>query len=280
MTVIDLEQWAEEMRRRWAPLRDQVAFAATRGDEHVGYQDDVSFEVGSTFKAFVAAEYARQAASGTVDPAMQLTVQPVDRVADSIVLDTIPDGGSISVQEAAEAMIGSSDNTATDLVMRIVGPDRVRELVTELGLTGATIPDSTKSIYDRVAAEPAWQLTAATMPMRDLTRFYTSTIADRALGDGSERFLALMREEDMLQGAQWPSGVTAYRKSGMIDPPPMLAMAMGGAFEEGGQVTAFAFALNVPFPEDAAYEDSPLEGIVRVFSEGLRRGMHALAGDV
>ena len=184
------------------------------------------------------------------------------------------------MQEAAEAMIGASDNTATDLVMRAVGSHRVRALLTGLGLTGTAIPDSTKSIYDRVAADPGWQLAAATMPMRDLTRFYTATVADRALGDGTERYLALMREEDVLQGAQWPSGVTAYRKSGMIDPPPMLAMAMGGAFaESGGEVAAFAFALNVPFPEDAAYEDSPLEAIVRVFSEGLRWGMHALAGE-
>jgi hypothetical protein len=276
--MINLDIWASDLRRRWAPLHDQVAFAASRGDETVGSQHDAPFEVGSAFKAFAAAELARQAASGTLDLDMRLTVQPVDRVDSSIVVDAIPDGGSISLREAAEAMIGASDNTATDMVLRAVGAGRVRALLADLGLAGTTIPDSTKAIYDRVRAEPGWQPVACITTMADLARFYTATVAERALGEGTERFLALMREEDIVQGAMWPDGVACYRKSGMVEPPPLLAMGMGGAFvAPDGAVTAFAFALNVPFPEDAAYEGSPLEPAVHVFSEGLRQGMRALA---
>ena len=277
--MIDLTTWDKQMRARWEPLRDQAAYAVVRGEERVGLHDDVPFEVGSAFKAFVAAEYARQVTAGRLDPAMHLTIQPVDRVDSSPVTEAIPDGADITLQDAAEAMIGASDNTATDLVLRAVGPDRVRALLTDLDID-ATMPGSTRSLYERVAAEPDWRPVCCLVTMRDLARFYTATVAGGALGEATERFLALLRKEDIAQGAEWPAGITCFRKSGSIEPPPLFALGMGGAFRDAeGTVSAFAFAFNVPFPEDAAYEGSPLEPLVHIFSEGLRRGLGTLAGD-
>lgn len=277
--TIDLNAWNEQMKARWDPLRDQCAFGAWRDNELVGFQLDEPFEVGSAFKAFVAAEYARQVTTGAIDPDMYLTVQPIDRVESSLVMESIPDGGTIPIQEAAEAMIGASDNTATDMVIRVVGVENVRSLLDDIGLDSTTIPDSTKSIYDRVRQESGWRPQACLTTMRDLTRFYSSLVAGQTLGDEATRwFLGLMRQEDLAQGANWSDEVLCYRKSGMLEPPPLLAMGMTGAFlHVGGAVTAFAFALNVDFPEDAAFEDSPLEPTVRIFSEGLRLGLQELA---
>ncbi len=276
--AIDLEMWAGEMRRRWAPLRDQAAFAVRRGDESVGYQETATFEVGSAFKAFVAAEYARQVAAGEIEPDARVEIVPGVRVDSSVVTEQLPDGATMPLHEAAEAMIAASDNTATDLVMGAVGADRVRALLADLELPNATLPDSTASLYSRWKTNPGARVNASLVTMADLARFYWATVAERALGGATDRFLALMREEDLLQGSSWPNDAICYRKSGMVEPPPLLAMSMAGALDVDGEVTAFAFALNVDFPEDAAYEDSPLEPIVRTFSEGLRHGMRALAG--
>jgi hypothetical protein len=275
---IDLETWTAELRRRWAPLRDQAAFAARRGNDFVGYQQDVPFEVGSAFKAFVAAEFARQVADGALAPDRRVELTPDVRVDSSISTDQLPDGAALSLQEAAEAMIAVSDNTATDIVLRAVGADRVRALLSELGLPEATLPDSTGSLYRRWQANPEAAVNASLVSMGALVRFYRATVAERALGDATGHFLALLREEDLLQGATWPNDATCYRKGGMVEPPPLLAMSMAGAFDIDGEITTFAFALNVDFPEDAAYEDSPLEPMVRVFSEGMRHGLRALAG--
>jgi hypothetical protein len=276
--MIDLDTWVDELRRRWAPLRDRVACAAARAGDSAGFRRHEPFEVGSAFKAFVAAEYARQVATGERDPEMRIELTPDERVDSSVVTEQLPDGAMISLREAAEAMIGASDNTATDLVLRAVGVDRVRALLGELGLAATSIPGSTKAIYDRARAEPGWRPEACRTTMTDLVRFYRATVAGRALGEGTDRFFAVMRQEDIAQGAVWPEGVTCYRKSGMVEPPPLLALAMAGAFvAPDGAVTTFAFALNVDFPEDAAYEDSPLEPTVRVFSDGLRWAMRALA---
>ncbi len=275
--MIDLSTWDETMRARWAPLRGQAGYAVLRGDESEGQHDDVPLEIGSAFKVFIAAEFARQVGAGRLDPATQMTVQAVDRVDGSIVVDAVPDGGGIALGDAADAMIGASDNTATDLVLRAVGPDRVRALLAELSVA-ATIPDSTRSLYERWQVQRPEPVSASITTMRDLARFYRSTVSDQSLGvEATEVFFPLMREEDLVQGAGWQNGVIAYRKSGMVEPPPLLAMSMGGAFvHAGGAVTAFAFALNVPFPEDAAYEGTPLDPTVLTFSEGLRRGLEAL----
>lgn len=276
----DLQQWNAEMRKRLEPLGTQCAFSVRHGNQSVGFQQDVPFEVGSTFKAFVAAEYARQVGQGVADPDMRLTIQPEDRVESSHRLEAIPDGETVSLQDAAEAMIGVSDNTATDMVLRVLGAERVRALLSELGVHPTSIPDSVKSIYDRFKADRTWRPEACITTMRDLTVFYTAIMSDRAWESGAakERFLHLMRQEDIVQGAEWGESVTCYRKSGSLQPPPLLAMGIAGAFvSSNGGVTAFAFALNVESPEDAAFEDSPLDPIVRTFSEGLWFGMEALA---
>lgn len=276
-----LEDWRDRLMEMWTPLGDQCAFAVQHDDAHVGLNENRRFEVGSTFKAFVAAEYARQVATGTLDPDMRVTIQAEDRVDSSDMLDQLLDGATIPLQEAANAMIAVSDNTATDLMMRAVGPDRVRALLRELGLRETTIPDSTISIYRRFRDEPGWRPVACLTTMDDLVTFYTAVVRDRALGNEAvtNRFLDLMRQEDLIQGATWPDGVACYRKSGLLEPPPQLAMGMGGAFVSGdGDVTAFAFALNIAFPEDAEIEDSPLEPAARTFSEGLRVAMRDLAG--
>jgi len=278
---MNLDQWREQMQARLAPLHDQCAFAAQRGAGLVGFQETRRFEVGSTFKAFVAAEYARQVAAGQVDPGMRLTIRPEDRVDSSDMTDQLLDGATIPLQEAAEAMIAVSDNTATDLVMGVVGAEKVRDLLHKLGLGDTTFPDSTRSIYERFRAEPGWRPVACLTTMQDLMVFYTATVNARSLGDdATERFLNLMRQEDILQGTRWPNDVTCFRKSGLLEPPPQFAMGMAGAFmSNGGEVTSFAFALNVDFPEDAEIEDSPLEPMTRVFSEGLRFGLRDLAGE-
>lgn len=277
----DLVNWRDQMALRLEPLGTQCAFSVQRGDELVGYQEDVTFEVGSAFTAFVAAEYARQVGERMVDPEMLLTIEPKTRVESSQTLESIPDGETITLQDAAEAMIGVSDNTATDMVLTVIGADRVRAILSDMGLDQTAMPDSVKSIYDRFKSDRSWRPVACLTTMRDLTAFYSAITFDRAWKRGAtrERFLHLMRQEDIVQGAEWSDHVVCYRKSGSLSPPPQLVMALAGAFVfANGEVTAFAFALNVDFPEDAAFEDSPLEPMVRTFSEGLRFGMESLAG--
>lgn len=52
--------------------------------------------------------------------------------------------GMVSERTALEAMIMHSDNTGTDMSLKLVGPDNVRKFVASAGLKKTLIPDSTR----------------------------------------------------------------------------------------------------------------------------------------
>ena len=110
--------------------------------------------------------------------------------------------------------------------------------------------------------------------MRDLTRYYARAFGGRLFAEPAtlDAFKAIMRQEDLDQGTAWPAGVRCYRKSGYLEPPPLLGTGMAGAFKANGRVVPFAFACNV-----ALADVSLAAGITEGFTRGVGRGMHAVA---
>src|SRR5690606_23978899 len=51
-------------------------------------------------------------------------------------------------------MITHSDNTATDIAINTVGPDKVRALIKNAGLTQTRIPDSTRVLFSYLGGAP------------------------------------------------------------------------------------------------------------------------------
>lgn len=260
----------------WGDLAPSAAFRidGLRADvDAIEHRPDAPLEVGSCFKAFVAAACCRAVERGALRWDEPLLLGPDRRVPSSDALDTLPDGASVTLRDAAAAMIGVSDNTATDLVLGRVGPSAVRALVAEAGLGATRLPDSVRSVYDAITADPRRRVEACVSTMRDLTRFYDwattgGLTADPAMLDA---FWSIMRREDEAQGTAWPVGVVCYRKSGHLEPPPLLAVALAGAFEANGRTIRFAFACNV------AQDDEPAAApTIERFTDGVSRGMRGI----
>lgn len=128
------------------------------------------FFIASAFKSIVLAEYLRQLEE-SLDPTdiaslrEQLAVQlDEDLTLDESVFSPGSPAmnppsllGELTTQTVMEAMIAQSDNTATDMALRRTGPERVRELITSLGLTQTHIPDSTRQFFGYVFGAPDWQ---------------------------------------------------------------------------------------------------------------------------
>jgi beta-lactamase class A len=55
--------------------------------------------------------------------------------------------GQVSERTALEAMIQHSDNTGTDMSLKLVGPDNVRSFIASAQLSNTAIPDSTRSLF-------------------------------------------------------------------------------------------------------------------------------------
>jgi beta-lactamase class A len=58
--------------------------------------------------------------------------------------------GKVSQRTALEAMIMYSDNTGTDMSIKQVGPEKVREFIVSAGLKNTLIPDSTRALLGYV----------------------------------------------------------------------------------------------------------------------------------
>lgn len=271
-----MENLEQELKRRLLVLGPNVAFRIERhshGESRsIDHQADATYEVGSCFKAFVAAELCRQVDAGMLSFSDEIVLRPDNRVPDSTRLDGLPDGSIVTLEEAARAMIAVSDNTATDLVMERVGSERVTRLLESTGMERTSVPPSVASVFaTKEGAIPV----ACRSSMSDLARFYTTALSGAMFPNENtrDRFKDLLREEDLEQGTAWPDGVLCYRKSGSIEPPPLFVQAMAGAFIEGETLSIFAFVLN-----QLETSESDIIEASTIFVDSVRTTMRALAG--
>lgn len=92
---------------------------------------DRPYPTASVFKVYVLAEFFRLVEAGelTLDERIELTAEMI--VAGSGILKNMRPGMCLTVYDYAYLMMAYSDNTATDLVTRLVGLTRVRKNILE-----------------------------------------------------------------------------------------------------------------------------------------------------
>jgi len=133
-------------------------------------QADRQLVIASAFKVFVLTEYLRQT-EDALDPTAStpLFAQLEARMQEQLPLDesvwTLGSpilnpphlSGTITARTALQAMILESDDTATDMILKRINPERVRDLIAAAGLTQTRIPDSTRQYVGYVFGDPDWQ---------------------------------------------------------------------------------------------------------------------------
>jgi len=94
---------------------------------------DQALAIGSAFKLYVLAALVEQIQAGAISWDQEVAVSDKLKSLSSGELQDAPEGFRVSVTRAAEAMIAVSDNTATDLLMNLVGRKRVEAAAKKLG---------------------------------------------------------------------------------------------------------------------------------------------------
>ncbi len=110
------------------------------------------FFVASAIKTFILAQYLRDVESGLLSEDAQLPVNDTVRASGSPVFEHLT--GTTPARSILEAMITHSDNTATDIALLHVGPDRVRSFIAAQDLRATLIPDSTRRFFSYNAGAP------------------------------------------------------------------------------------------------------------------------------
>jgi beta-lactamase class A len=97
---------------------------------------DQRFPTASLIKVAVMAEVFRQMAAGRFGKDMAVTLHDSDKAGDeTIPLNMLHDGTVLTVSDLLKFMIAYSDNTATNLLVGLVGTKNVNALLDSLGLT-------------------------------------------------------------------------------------------------------------------------------------------------
>jgi len=121
-------------------LPGQVNVAVARLDDSVpqivaGHQPQQALAVGSAFKLFILAELSRQVQAGQ---RRWSDVVPLDRRSGpSGTLHAWPQGAPVTLHTLAALMISISDNTATDVLLHLLGRGSVEQMMGRIGVEAA-----------------------------------------------------------------------------------------------------------------------------------------------
>lgn len=103
----------------------------------ISLNPDLTLEMGSVFKVFVLAAFARLVDQGEASWKESFRLTSEVRLPHRAMLETMPDGAAISAGDLLVAMMGPSDNSATVMLMAAL-PDGALDETIRLAGPGST----------------------------------------------------------------------------------------------------------------------------------------------
>jgi beta-lactamase class A len=293
----------QEIRDLFSGLPDRKAFKlwapATENDPEflVQLHEQRRMFAASTNKSFVLCERLRQLDS----PAVEKQITERELVLDESIWSpgsTIfnpPDlSGLVSERTAMEAMIIHSDNTATDMVLKEAGPQKVRKFIASIGLKSTMIPDSTRSFAGYLLGAPnyktiTWDELTSIPPgplahpflndvetlassADDLVSFFSRALQGKFFFNREtlHQFRRILSLGDITYLVPFPLGASVFGKAGYADAPGTHARSIAGGVYFPDRWVYFSMILNW----DAEQLDDP--ETVKAFFGAIRSSIALL----
>jgi beta-lactamase class A len=156
----------------------------------VGVNEELVFESASLIKVLILVEVLRQADSGEISLAERIKVKSEDVVDYSEMIHKGSARGTFTVEQLAEGMITVSDNTATNMLIDLVGTKSVNSLSQNLRLANTYLGRKMMDFRSRSAG--AHNLTSAA----DMVILLTAIWRGRLLSANSRRLaLAILERQ-------------------------------------------------------------------------------------
>lgn len=227
--------------------------------------------VASAIKTFVLCEALRQVDSPDVIETLEDRELALDATVWSFGSPTFnpPDlVGVVSERTAMEAMILRSDNTATDMMFKVAGADKVRAFIASAGLTNTLVPDSTRALTGYLVGAPdyknlTWEelqqvvqqpqvhpflnsVQTLASSASDLVSYYSRALQGAFFNhpETLNEFRRVLTLCDFIYLVPLPLGASAYAKSGSADAPGFHFRAIAGGLHFGDHWVYFAFIIN------------------------------------
>jgi beta-lactamase class A len=226
---------------------------------------------GSAIKTFILCEALRQADSPQVVQtlkAQQLSLDASVWSLDSATFNPPNLIGKVSQRTALEAMILHSDNTGTDMCLKYLGPDKVREFVASAGLKSVMIPESTRAFFgyllgakdykaftweqigaaanQSIVNSPMNQVESLAASADDFVSYYSRALQGEFFHNKEtlNEFRRILAGSDAIWLVPLPLGVSAFVKGGSIDVPGYHALCVPGAMLFDDRWVYFCLTIN------------------------------------
>jgi beta-lactamase class A len=179
-----------------------IGISATNLDtgETVGVNAEMRFPTASLIKTAVLVEVHHQIAEGKLARDTPVTLRASDRAGDETVpLNLLHDGATLTVADLANLMIAWSDNTATNLLVRLVGTANVDRRMVSYGLTETkifrpTFRDGHADVFPELEKEFGLGMTTPREAARLMQLIGEGKVVSRSVSD--EMLGILRRQQD------------------------------------------------------------------------------------
>jgi beta-lactamase class A len=183
------------------------------GEEYFSYRPTVTVPSASVIKIPILMELMEQVKSKKIDLNAIHILQASDKAGDASIIGDMPDGKKLTIRELAWEMIHSSDNTATNILIKKIGMQAVNENLQRLGSTKTRL---NRIMLDRMAVKQGRQNWVNTVEINDLLRkIYNKQVATPALCDEMLAILKNCRDKTTIP-ANLPQNLVIAHKTGEL----------------------------------------------------------------
>jgi beta-lactamase class A len=174
------------------PFTGGVAVRHIERDERVGFDGDTPYPSASVFKVPVLVEAFRQVGQGAFSLTDRWELTEEEKSTGSGVLTRMMPGLRPAVRDLLTLMIIISDNTATDMLVRRLGPERITGTMRELGYGNTVVASGCRDLLRGILGEAS-----PSLPPHEMARYVRANPADPdspAYGRGQDNNISTANE--------------------------------------------------------------------------------------
>lgn len=176
---VDAKRLNDYLSRLPTSIKVSMVVENLNGERYFAFRPEVQVPAASVIKIPILMELMEQANQQKIDLNKSYTLTATDKTGGSGIIANMPEGKQFTVRELAQEMIRSSDNTATNILIKEVGMKAVNQNLISLGSTKTQL---NRIMMDTLAAKQGRENYVNAVEINDLLRkIYNKKVATPAL---------------------------------------------------------------------------------------------------
>lgn len=185
---VDVNRINDYLSRLPFSIKVSMSVESISGEKYFTFRPDVTVPAASVIKVPILMELMEKVKEKKIDLDKIYILKATDKAGDSSIIADMPDGTKLTIRQLAQEMIHSSDNTATNILIKEVGMEAVNQNLMRLGSTKTRL---NRIMLDTLAVKQGRQNWVNALEINDLLqKIYNKKVATPAL---CEEMIAILK---------------------------------------------------------------------------------------